>query len=92
MELPHALHRASPAELKARLEAERRGSPFVLYRDGDDTQRIIELDGMERLAVGRRVAEGLALAWDEEVSRVHATFEPHTEARAAPRITGARRR
>ena len=40
MELPHALHRATPAELKARLKAEREGRPFVYYRDGDGVQRI----------------------------------------------------
>jgi pSer/pThr/pTyr-binding forkhead associated (FHA) protein len=76
MELPHALHRATPAELKARMEAERRGTPFVLYRDGDGVQRIVELaDAPDRLPVGRRVSNGLALAWDEEVSRVHAVLE-----------------
>ena len=34
----------SPAELKARLEAERRGRPFVFLRDGEDRQRLVELD------------------------------------------------
>jgi pSer/pThr/pTyr-binding forkhead associated (FHA) protein len=76
MDLPHALHRATPAELKERIEAERRGRPFLLYRDGEDTQRIVDLgDAPERLAIGRSAASGVALPWDPEVSRVHATLE-----------------
>ena len=43
MELPHALHRATPAELKARIAAERRERPFLLYRDGDGAQQIVDL-------------------------------------------------
>ena len=76
MELPHALHRATPAELKARIEAERRERPFLLYRDGDGDQRILDLgDGTERLTIGRSASNGLALSWDSEVSRVHASVE-----------------
>jgi pSer/pThr/pTyr-binding forkhead associated (FHA) protein len=70
------LHRATPAELQARLAAERRGRPFLLFRDGDDKQHIVELDSApERLTIGRSRASGLALVWDEEVSRLHATLE-----------------
>jgi len=76
MELPNALHRATPAELKERIEAERRERPFLLYRDGDSVQRIIDLGEMpERLTIGRSAASGLALPWDSEVSRVHASLE-----------------
>ena len=76
MDLPHALHRATPAELKERIAAERRGRPFLLYRDGDDVQRIVDLgDAPERLAIGRSSSSGVALPWDAEVSRVHATLE-----------------
>jgi pSer/pThr/pTyr-binding forkhead associated (FHA) protein len=76
MELPHALHRATPAELKARIEAERRGKPFLVYRDADGVQRILELgDAPERLTIGRSATNGLALPWDGEVSRVHASLE-----------------
>ena len=71
-----ALHRATPAELQARLAAERRGRPFLLYRDGDDKQHIVELDtAPERITIGRSRASALALAWDDEVSRLHATLE-----------------
>ncbi|MEA2220613.1 MAG: hypothetical protein QOJ35_3239, partial [Solirubrobacteraceae bacterium] len=76
MELPHGLHRATPAELKERIEAERRERPFLLYRDGDGAQRILDLgDAAERLTIGRSETNGVALAWDGEVSRVHATLE-----------------
>jgi pSer/pThr/pTyr-binding forkhead associated (FHA) protein len=76
MELPHGLHRATPAELKQRIEAERQGSPFLLYRDGDDAQVIHGLaDAPERLTIGRSATNDVALHWDAEVSRVHASLE-----------------
>lgn len=76
MELPHALHRATPAELKERIEAERRERPFLLYRDGDDVQQILDLgDAPERLTIGRSTHNDVALPWDREVSRVHASLE-----------------
>jgi pSer/pThr/pTyr-binding forkhead associated (FHA) protein len=76
MELPHALHRATPAELKERIEAERRMRPFLLYRDGEGTQRIVDLgDVPERLTIGRSSTNAVALPWDGEVSRFHASIE-----------------
>jgi len=76
MELPHALHRATPAELKERIEAERRMRPFLLYRDGDGAQRILGLgDVPERVTIGRGASNFVALPWDAEVSRVHASIE-----------------
>jgi hypothetical protein len=76
MDLPHALHRASPAELKARIAAERRQRPFILYRDADGAQRLVDLgDAPGKMTVGRTAANGVALEWDSEVSRVHATLE-----------------
>jgi len=69
-------HTASAAELKARLEVERRGAPFLVLRDGAGVQRLIALEeGRERLTVGRSDECDLALAWDEGVSRVHAQLE-----------------
>ncbi|HMJ36712.1 MAG TPA: FHA domain-containing protein [Baekduia sp.] len=76
MDLPHALHRASPAELKERIAAERRQRPFLLLRDGDGAQRILDLGGEPgRLTIGRSAASDVPLPWDGEVSRVHASLE-----------------
>jgi pSer/pThr/pTyr-binding forkhead associated (FHA) protein len=76
MRPPFGLHRATPPELKAQLEAERLGRPFLLYRDGDDVQRILDLGSApERLTIGRSATNGVVLAWDVEVSRVHVTLE-----------------
>ncbi len=70
------LHRRSPAELKAVMSAERLGTAFLEYRDGDDAQRIVPLDpGVERVSIGRLPNCELALAWDGEVSRAHALLE-----------------
>jgi pSer/pThr/pTyr-binding forkhead associated (FHA) protein len=69
-------HRSTPAELKSRLDAERRGVPFLLFHDGDARQVIHELPADERIvSVGRRAGNDVALAWDGEVSRVHAQLE-----------------
>ncbi|MGH2901873.1 MAG: FHA domain-containing protein, partial [Solirubrobacteraceae bacterium] len=76
MQLPYALHKATPAELKQRIEAERTGRPFLLFRDGDGAQRIVDLgDAPERTTIGRSTTNGVALVWDAEVSRVHASLE-----------------
>jgi pSer/pThr/pTyr-binding forkhead associated (FHA) protein len=70
------LHRRTPAELKAVLEAERHGAAFLEYRDGDDAQRIVELaPERERLSIGRLAGCEVALGWDSEVSRAHALLE-----------------
>jgi hypothetical protein len=70
-------HASTPAELKERLEAERRGAPFLLFRDDAGRQRIVELDvDAPRVTVGRRPENDVALPWDAEVSRVHAQLEP----------------
>jgi pSer/pThr/pTyr-binding forkhead associated (FHA) protein len=72
------LHRgtATPAELQERIRAGRRGSPFLLYRDGDGRQVIVELgEERRRLTIGRRPGNDVALSWDAEVSRLHAELE-----------------
>jgi pSer/pThr/pTyr-binding forkhead associated (FHA) protein len=72
---PLQAHSASPAELRERIEAERRGRPFLVFRDGDGAQRLLDLAGMERLSVGRGAGNELSLPWDTEVSRLHAELE-----------------
>lgn len=66
----------SPAELKAQIEAEREGLPFLVYRDGEDRQHIFFLvQELDRVTVGRVSSTVIALEWDSEVSRLHAELE-----------------
>ena len=49
------------------------GTPFVLYRRGDGRQVFADLSPeLERLTIGRRESNAIALGWDSQVSRVHA--------------------
>jgi len=67
---------SAAAELKARIEAERRGGPFLVYRDATDRQFLVELDAADAcVTVGRARENGLSLSWDREVSRLHAQLE-----------------
>jgi pSer/pThr/pTyr-binding forkhead associated (FHA) protein len=72
---PLAQHSLSPIELKRVLEAERAGTPFVVLRDERGTLGVFEIgrDG-EAVTVGRRPDMDLTIAWDEEVSGLHAEF------------------
>lgn len=77
-----SVHANSPAgsqsvtELKARIEAERKGEPFVLYSDGSDRQQLFSFEpGVASASVGRSGSSDLVLDWDEQVSRLHARFE-----------------
>ena len=73
---PLELHSATPRELQARIEAERGGTPFLVYRRADGSQVIVSLDELgERLTIGRREGNDIVLSWDGEVSRVHAALE-----------------
>jgi len=67
-------HGSTPAELHERLEAERRATPFLEFRDEDSEQRLLPLDTTE-LTIGRAPASGLPLPWDHQVSRTHASLE-----------------
>jgi pSer/pThr/pTyr-binding forkhead associated (FHA) protein len=76
MAAPLALHQASPAEIKERLEAERAGVPFVVVRDGAGAQRIVVLSPERgRATVGRHQDCDLCVDWDGGVSRVHAILD-----------------
>src|SRR3954452_23539371 len=68
-------HGSSASELQARLAAERAAQPFVELRDGDGVQHLVPLPP-EGLTIGRTPASGLALTWDAQVSRSHASIEP----------------
>ena len=72
--LPPALRSVSPRELAQRIDAERRGVPFVLHLDGDGRQHIVELGADASLSIGRRPSSDIPLTWDTEVSRLHAVL------------------
>src|SRR3954447_24846115 len=64
---------ATAAELKAQIDEERKGAPFLVFRDGEAGHTIRSLEGEDqRIDVGRTPDAALALPWDGEVSRVHA--------------------
>jgi hypothetical protein len=69
---PAGPHSATPAELTERLEAERRGIPFLLWRDRGG-QRILRLEA-DRATIGRGEETDVRLE-DEQVSRLHAEVE-----------------
>lgn len=75
MESPAGPHAASPVELQARLEAERTGTPFLLWRDLAGQQLLILGAEAGRVTVGRGDEVDLQLAADERVSRLHAEIE-----------------
>lgn len=68
---------ASAPELKAQIEAERDGRPFLVLRDGEDAQTIVAIDpGRTREHwVGRSESADVRRGWDEEVSTLHAQIE-----------------
>ena len=58
-------HDATPAELKARLEADRDGLPYLAYRDGDGCEQLLALgDDRGPVTLGRSADAGVALTWD----------------------------
>jgi hypothetical protein len=66
----------SAGELKAQIEAERIGLPFLVYRDGEERKQIFVLPGeLERFTVGRGASTDISIGWDTEVSRLHAELE-----------------
>jgi pSer/pThr/pTyr-binding forkhead associated (FHA) protein/DNA-binding CsgD family transcriptional regulator len=66
----------SPVELRERLAAERRGNPFLVYRDERGAQRIVDLqDSTERMSIGRSPRAVIPLTWDADASGVHAELQ-----------------
>jgi pSer/pThr/pTyr-binding forkhead associated (FHA) protein len=69
-------HLATPTELQERIHAERRGTPFLVFRTDENAQVIVDLGGDQaRLTIGRRPTNDVVLEWDQQVSRVHAELE-----------------
>jgi pSer/pThr/pTyr-binding forkhead associated (FHA) protein len=77
MNAPESGPRARSApELKAQIEAERLGRPFLVYRSAEDEQLLLVIaEEVDSLWVGRSESADLNLAWDEEVSSLHAQLE-----------------
>lgn len=66
----------SAADIKAVIEAERMGVPFLQWRDCEGAQEIFILPAdRERVTIGRRAESDVPLVWDPEVSRAHALLE-----------------
>lgn len=65
----------SAPELKAQIEAEREGRPFLVFRDGGGEQVILAIEANAELWVGRSDSADVRLEWDEEVSALHAQVE-----------------
>ena len=69
-------HGSTPLELKLRQDALRTGVPHLVFRDGEDEQVLLALDGRrDRLTIGRREENDVALPWDSRASRLHAELE-----------------
>jgi predicted component of type VI protein secretion system len=67
-------HDFTPGELAEQLAADRRGLPYLVYRERGIRQRLLPLE-RGRVAIGRGAGNELELRWDPEVSRVHALLE-----------------
>lgn len=66
----------SASEVKAVLDRERQGRPFLMLRDGDGALRLHGLEADQSLVtIGRDATCDVALSWDGSVSRTHAVLE-----------------
>ncbi len=69
-------HAATPGELRERLRLEQRGAAFLVLRDAEARQVLVEMPpDAERLTVGRSTACDVPVHWDARASRAHATLE-----------------
>lgn len=63
----------APEETPEVAAANRRGEPYLVYRDAHERQCVLSLpDTWDRMTIGRGMGADLALTWDQDVSRVHA--------------------
>jgi hypothetical protein len=73
---PLAPHSLSPSELKELLAAERGGKPFLAFRDQEGALGLFATGrGEQAHTVGRRAEMDLSIAWDPEVSGLHAELQ-----------------
>lgn len=73
---PVAAHSLAPRELQELLAAERKGEPFLAFRDGEGRLQLFSLGrAAKTLTVGRRAEADLSIPWDAEVSGLHAELQ-----------------
>jgi len=66
----------SASELKQQIETERLGLPFLVHRDDSGEQRIVVIEaGRGDLWIGRSPSADISIAWDGEISKLHAQLE-----------------
>ena len=69
-------HPVTAVELKAQIEVERAGRPFLAYRDPEGERHLLEIGAdVSELWIGRSPSADVQLVWDEEVSSLHAQIE-----------------
>ncbi|HEX4436823.1 MAG TPA: FHA domain-containing protein [Solirubrobacteraceae bacterium] len=70
---PLAKHSLSAPELKALMETEQRAEAFLAFRDEQEQLRFFSTEGRDGAStLGRRPEADLCIAWDSEVSGLHA--------------------
>jgi FHA domain len=70
---PLAKHSLSASELKALMDTEQRAEAFLAFRDGEGQLRFFSAEGRDGAStIGRRPEADLCVAWDSEVSGLHA--------------------
>jgi pSer/pThr/pTyr-binding forkhead associated (FHA) protein len=67
---------ATPRELQRQMAAEREGHPFLAYRDEDDELVLHPLPGAATVTIGRGEGADVRIAWDPQVSQLHAELQP----------------
>ncbi len=73
---PQGPRATTAAELKAQIETERLGRPFVVFRDEAGEQAIVALaPDAPSLWIGRSPSADVHLGWDTEVSSLHSQIE-----------------
>ena len=73
---PLARHSLSPSELQELLGIERAGKPFLAFRDGEGRLGLFATGrGGQTRTMGRRPEMDLSIAWDSEVSGLHAELQ-----------------
>jgi predicted component of type VI protein secretion system len=75
VESPLTFGKPTEEELAARKAAEDLGERFLVYRDGEGRQVIRTLARHGSLTIGRREEADIAIPWDPELSRLHASLD-----------------